>query len=175
MPSDHSFLARKRDYSPELQTIANRAYRAIGWMEEADQISTFDLCDVHDPSRSVGSSAADSTRPAPSRILQHQPERYPKNQSAALSEAGIVGPIMFRWEGRLHQALLLTADMYEWIQDIARSRESCVSWVWTSRNTENEPTISERRKKRWKVRLGTQSPGHFLASKTAVRRRGVSF
>jgi hypothetical protein len=165
MSLDHSFFSGERDHSPELQIAANRTYRAIGWRGEADQISTFDHDDEHDRSRSVASSGADSTGTAPSRILQHQPERDPKNQRATLSEAEIIGPIVVRCEGRHHQAFLLTADMYEWIQNIARvARELHELDLNITEFTEQANKLHAA-KEMLEVRVGNTVPGALSSIK----------
>ena len=106
-------------YSPRPWIAANRPYRAIGFREEDDQISTLDLSGESHHSRSIRLSAANST---PSENPQQQPESDPKSHSSATSETEIAGPIVVRFQGKYHQALLLTIEMFEGIRSIARTK-----------------------------------------------------
>jgi hypothetical protein len=110
-PSDQTFGILH--YSPRPWTATNRPYGALGFREEDDQISSLDLS-----GESHQISVANST---PSGNPQQQPES--DTDSPATSETEIVGPIVVRYEGKYHQALLLTTEMSEGIQDIARLRK----------------------------------------------------
>jgi hypothetical protein len=107
-------------YSPRPWNAKNRPCRAVDFREEDDQISNLDLSgESHRfDSRSIGYPAANST---PSGNPQQQPES--DTDSPATSETEIVGPIIVRYEGKYHQALLLTTEMSEAIQDIARIKK----------------------------------------------------
>jgi hypothetical protein len=100
-------------YSPRPWNATNRPDRAVGFREEDDQISTLDLS-----GESHQISAANST---PSGNPQQQPES--DTDSPASSETEIVGPIIVPYEEKYHQALLLTTEMSEGIQDIVRLRK----------------------------------------------------
>jgi hypothetical protein len=106
-------------YSPRPWIAANRPYRAIGFREEDNQISTLDLSGESHHSRSTRLSAANSTPP---ENPQQQPESDPESHSSATSETEIVGPIAVRFQGKYHQALLLTTEMSEGIRSIARTK-----------------------------------------------------
>jgi hypothetical protein len=108
------------NYSPRPWIAANYPYRAIGSRENY-QISALDLGGERHESRSTSSAAASST---PSATIQSQPESDPEAESSATPESETVGPLIVRFKGKLHQALLLTTTkMSEWIQDIARIRQ----------------------------------------------------
>jgi hypothetical protein len=107
------------NYSPRPWIAANYPYRAIGSREDY-QISTLDLGGEDYRSLSTSSPAANST---PSGTTQSPPESDPNSGSSATQESETVGPTIVRYEGRFHQALLLTMNMSEWIQEIARIRQ----------------------------------------------------
>lgn len=100
-------------YSPGPSTAANKTYRAIDLSEEDGRMSTLDLEDGPCRSESFSMTATSSMTP-PSGTSQQHPE------SPASLEAEIVGPVIVQHRGRHHHALLLTAEMYEVIQDITR-------------------------------------------------------
>lgn len=107
------------NYSPRPWIAANYPYRAIGSREDY-QISELDLGGQNYRSRSTSSAAANST---PSETTQSQPESDLESDSFATPESETVGPLIVRYKGIFHQALLLTTEMSDWIQDIARIRQ----------------------------------------------------